>query len=228
MSANNSRVEFFVGEEVPLRDDVESKVLFNQEGFITTNTFDVKIKREELGTDIEISSFINEDGTITMDLEAEISFPQYGISSIGVVNSITGAVVPFPLDGVDRSKLTSIITAASGQTIAIGGIIRERLEEYEKKVPLLGDLPFFGFFFKEVNDKRAKVETVILVTPHVITHPALAGRASRDFLERRSSHPRITRGQETLLDYPTVESTTGISTPPEPDARPENAPAEQR
>lgn len=227
MSANNSRVEFFVGEEVPLRDDVESKVLYNQEGFITTNTFEVKIKREELGTDIEISSFINEDGTITMDLEAEISFPQYGISSIGVVNSITGAVVPFPLDGVDRSKLTSIITAASGQTIAIGGIIRERLEEYEKKVPLLGDLPFFGFFFKEVNDKRAKVETVILITPHVITHPALAGRASRDFLERRSSHPRITRGQETLLDYPTVESTTGISTPPVPDASPGNAPIQQ-
>ncbi|MBM9536576.1 type II secretion system protein GspD [Desulfobulbus alkaliphilus] len=228
MSANNSRVEFFVGEEVPLRDDVESTVLFNQEGFITTNIFDVKIKREELGTDIGISSFINEDGTITMDLEAEISFPQYGISSIGVVNTVTGAVVPFPLDGVDRSKLTSIITAASGQTIAIGGIIRERLEEYEKKVPILGDIPLFGFFFKEVNDKRAKIETVILITPHIITHPALAGRTSRDFLERRSSHPRITRDQETLLDYPTVENTTGLSTPPEPDASPDNVPAEQR
>jgi len=202
MSANNSKVEFFVGEEVPLRDDVESKVLYNNEGEVTTSTFEVKIKREELGTDIDISSFINEDGTITMDLEAELSFAQYNMTTIGVINTVTGAVVSFPLDGVDRSKLTSIVTAASGQTIAIGGIIKEKSEEYEKKVPVLGDIPVAGFFFKEVLDAKVKTETVILLTPHIIRHPNQAGRASADFLERRSSHPRVTQGLENILDYP--------------------------
>ncbi len=203
MSANNSKVEFFVGNEVPLRDDVESETLFNQDGFITTTNFTVEINREELGTDIEVASFINEDGTITMDLEAELSFPVYNITSIGVVNSVTGAVINFPLDGVDRSKLNSIVTTVSGQPIAIGGIIREELQQYEKKVPLLGDIPLLGFPFREIVDKRSKKETIILITPHVISHPSQTWRVGGDFLERRSSHPRMVREQENILDYPT-------------------------
>jgi len=222
MSANNSKVEFFVGEEVPLRDDVETNTLFNKDGFITTTTFEVKIKREKLGTELEISSFINEDGTITMDLDAEISSPNYNVTTIGVVNDVTGEVIPFPLDGVNTNELTSIITSASGQPIAIGGIIRERLEEAEKKVPLLGDIPLLGFFFKEVSDKKIKTETIFLLTPHIIMHPALAWQESRKFLDRRSSHPRFIQGQENILDYPTVQSNalkkeTTIAEPVEPD-----------
>lgn len=205
MSANNSKVEFFVGEEVPLRDDVESKVLYNDEGDVTTTSFEVKIKREELGTDIDISSFINEDGTITMDLDAEISSPQYNMTTIGVINDATGEVVPFPLDGKASNELTSIVTAASGQTIALGGIIREELQEYEKKVPLLGDIPGVGFFFKDISDSKKKTETVILLTPHIIRHPELAAAETRDFLERRSSHPQVTHGVDTILDFPTED-----------------------
>lgn len=202
MSANNSRVEFFVGQEVPLRDDVESKVLYNDEGNVTTTAFEVKIKREELGTDVDISSFINEDGTITMDMEAEISSPQYNLSSIGVINDVSGEVVNFPLDGVERSELTSIITAADGQTIAIGGIIREELSEYENRVPVVGEVPVLGFFFKEVEDLKKKTETVILLTPHIIRHPELAGKTSRTMLGRQSSHPRFTRDHEHIVDFP--------------------------
>ena len=202
MSANNSKVEFFVGQEVPLRDDVESKVLYNDEGDVTTTSFEVTVNREELGTDIEISSFINEDGTITMDMAAEISSPQYNMTSIGVINDATGEVVSFPLDGVERSELTSIITAASGQTIAIGGIIREDLSEYENRVPVLGEVPVLGFFFKEVHDTKKKVETVILLTPHIIRHPELAGRTSNEFLGRKSSHPRFSEGQEHVVQFP--------------------------
>ena len=204
MSANNARVEFFVGEETPLRDDVESKTLYDDDGNPTTTIFTVKIKREELGTDIEISSFINEDGTITMNLEVEISTAKYNMTEIRVSDEKTGAGAPFPLDGVDRSRLKSVITAVSGQPLAIGGIIKEHLEESEKKVPLLGDIPLLGFFFREVSDKKTKTETVIILTPHIIRHPALAWRESRKFLERRSSHPRFVREQENILDYPTA------------------------
>ncbi len=220
MSANNSKVEFFVGQEVPLRDDVESKVLYNDDGDVTTTTFEVKIEREELGTDIDISSFINEDGTITMDLEAEISSPQYNMTTISLIAEESGGgsrVVEFPLDGKETSKLTSIVTAASGQTIALGGIIREELSEYEKKVPLLGDIPLLGFFFKDINDSKTKVETVILLTPHIIRHPEMAEAETDRFLKRRSSHPKATHGVDTILDFPTANKNKDDSKS-EPDA----------
>lgn len=205
MSANNSKVEFFVGQEVPLRDDVESETLYDSDGNVTGTSFEVTINREELGTDIEISSFINEDGTITMDLETEISSAQYNMTSIGVINDVTGETVQFPLDGKETQEMTSIVTAASGQTIALGGIIREHLQEYENKVPVLGDIPMVGFFFKDIEDVKEKTETILLLTPHIIRHPAQAEAVGNYFLNRRSSHPRYSNEQQNLLDYKTGE-----------------------
>jgi hypothetical protein len=202
MSANNAKVEFFVGEEVPLRDDVSSKTLYDDEGNPTTTVYEVTINREELGTDIEISSFINEDGTITMDFKAEISTPNLGMVEIPVYDENTHSGQSFPLDGVNRSELTSVLTAVPGQPLAIGGIIREQIEETENKVPWLGDIPGLGFFFKEVADKKTKTETVIILTPHLIAHPRDSWRVGREFLDRRSSHPRILGNQENILDYP--------------------------
>ena len=204
MSANNARVEFFVGEETPLRDDVESKTIYDDEGNPVTTIYTVNIIRKELGTDVEISSFINEDGTITMDFKAELSVAKLNMTEITVSDENTGGFASFPLDGVDRSELTSIITASSGQPLVIGGIIKEQLEEYEKKVPILGDLPLIGFFFRDIADKKIKTETVIILVPHIIRHPALAWQVGREFLNRRSSHPRIVREKENILDYPTA------------------------
>lgn len=203
MSANNSKVEFFVGEETPLRDEVETKTIYDDEGNVVTTVFEVKIKREELGTDVTISSFINEDSTITMDIETEISTANLNMTQITALNEKTGETMFFPLDGVNRNTIKSIIAAKSGQSVAIGGIIKEQDESEESKVPFLGDIPIIGFFFKKIIKHKTKTETVIILTPHVITHPALAGKTSREFLNRRSSHPAIIDKKENILDFET-------------------------
>ena len=47
---------------------------------------------------------------------------------------------------------------------------------------------------------KKKTETVIILTPHVIRHPALAGQTSSEFLYRKSSHEQITKGLENILE----------------------------
>jgi len=205
MSANNSKVEFFVGEETPLRDEVETKTIYDDEGNIVTTVFEVTIKREELGTDVTISSFINEDSTITMDIETEISTANLNMTQINALNEETGETILFPLDGVNKTEIKSIIAAKSGQSVAIGGIIKEQDESEESKVPVLGDIPVLGFFFKKIIKHKTKTETVIILTPHVITHPALAGKTSEEFLNRRSSHPEIVDEKENILEYKTKD-----------------------
>jgi type II secretory pathway component GspD/PulD (secretin) len=199
MAANNSKVEFFVGEETPLRDDVTTQTVAIGEQGDTLTTFEVNIIREELGTDVEMTTFINEDSTVTLEFDAEISSPILNYSSISVVNEKTGEVIEFPLDAKSTSELKSILSAKSGQSIAIGGIIRESLDFQENKVPLLGDIPGLGFFFREIQNAKKKTETVIILTPHVIMHPAMAGQATAEFLRRKSSHEQITKGQENIL-----------------------------
>ena len=205
MSANNSKVEFFVGEETPLRDEVETKTIYDDEGNIVTTVFEVTIKREELGTDVTISSFINEDSTITMDIETEISTANLNMTQINALNEKTGETILFPLDGINKSEIKSIIAAKSGQSVAIGGIIKEQDESEESKVPVLGNIPILGFFFKKIIKHKTKTETVIILTPHVITHPALAGKTSEEFLNRRSSHPAIVDEKENILEYETKD-----------------------
>ncbi len=200
MAANNSKVEFFVGEETPLRDKVTSKTIpIGTEGN-TINTFEVEIKRKELGTDVEMNTFINEDNTVTLDISAEISSALLNYSTTTVFNSVTGEAVEFPLDGVSKTELKSILSAKSGQSIAIGGIIKETLDDTVKKVPFVGDIPGLGLLFRDVVKSKKKTETVIILTPHVIQHPALAGRTSDAFLNQKSSHEHITKGKETILD----------------------------
>ncbi len=205
MSANNSKVEFFVGEEIPLRDDVDTTTIYDDEGNPITTIFETKIKREELGTDVAMSTFINEDGTVTLDVESEISTANLNVSQIPVLNEIDKELVYFPIDGVNRNTIKSIIAAKSGQSIAIGGIIKEQDEDLETKVPFLGDIPGIGFFFKKMQKHKIKTETVIILTPHVIPHPALAGKTSEEFLNRKSSHSAIVEEKKNILDYKTRE-----------------------
>lgn len=198
MSANNSKVDFFVGEEVPLRDDVKKETIPIGDSGDTINTFIVDIKREELGTSIEMVSFINEDNTVTLEIEAEISSPLYNISSIGLSDD-SGNVINFPLDGINKSEIKSILTARSGQTIALGGIIRETVDDSVTKVPVLGDVPLLGFLFRQDNKTKKKTETVIVLTPHIITHPGFSGPETERFLDRKSSNPVILQQKENLL-----------------------------
>jgi general secretion pathway protein D len=45
------------------------------------------------------------------------------------------------------------------------------------KVPLLGDIPLLGYFFKYVSDKKTKTNLLILLTPHIIQEPGVASKA---------------------------------------------------
>ena len=191
MCANNSKVEFFVGSEVPLRKDVTSKTISDDEGNVVQTYFEIDIENKELGTDIDISSFINEDGTITMTFDADISSAQYGISSITTFNDETGATITLPIDGVEKSTLKSIISGRPGQTMVIGGIIRENVQDFETKVPFIGDVPVLGRLFKKESESTVKTETIILLTPHIIQHPANAAKVGDKFIGKSSSHPII-------------------------------------
>ena len=60
-----------------------------------------------------------------------------------------------------------------GETIVIGGLIRDDIKRYRKKVPLLGDIPLLGLLFQRKHDVVEKKDLIIFITPRIITggHP---------------------------------------------------------
>jgi len=185
MTADNTEVRFFVGQEVPLRTGVTRETIRTPD-LRDLVIFTPQIDTRELGTDLEIKSFINADRTITMELAADIQSPNLNVSSVTLINDATGTPVTFPLDGVDKSELRSILAVPTGNTVVLGGFINIKDQGEERKVPLLGDIPVLGYLFKKVERQAARTETVILITPHIIGAPEEGPDATRRYLERSS------------------------------------------
>lgn len=124
------------------------------------------------GTTTEKPNF--EDATIKMKIKPFISPSSERIRmefSQEVKQLITGKV---PAKFADRAqamatrKIKTMVNVNNGDTAVIGGLIRDEETETTKKVPLLGDLPLFGWLFKGKDTRKDKVNMLVFLTPRII------------------------------------------------------------
>ena len=77
----------------------------------------------------------------------------------------------------------------SGQTAVIGGLTTDRVSNVETKVPLLGDIPVLGYFFKNVNRSIQRESLIVFVTPRIIRSPEETSSFLKDEIEKiRQKH----------------------------------------
>jgi len=88
-----------------------------------------------------------------------------------------GSVLGSP-PAINTQKARTEVMMSEGQRLVIGGITQLRLREQVRKVPLLGDIPIFGWLFKQKGEQNEKRELVVFLTPTVVTQeaPHLAAR----------------------------------------------------
>ncbi len=108
----------------------------------------------DIGVKLIITPTVNTDGYITTTMHVERSF-------------ITGLVQQFPI--LDNRKVDSILRVKDGDTIVLGGLLDDEQTVSVSKVPLLGDIPILGAFFKNVQKTKTHQEVVFLITPHITT-----------------------------------------------------------
>ena len=70
----------------------------------------------------------------------------------------------------------------------------------EEKVPILGDIPLIGFFFKDESKVKQRSEMVILLTPRVLMAPTEANRVTAETLEG-TEHPASKEGKRYMFEY---------------------------
>ncbi len=82
--------------------------------------------------------------------------------------TVTSIVKPgSPPETTTRSATTQMMVK-NGETIAIGGLIRDIESLKESKIPLLGDIPLLGFLFRSTVTSKDKLELVVFLTPHIL------------------------------------------------------------
>jgi len=195
-TSNQEVSRIFIGEERPITTSmsVTCPDIAQQTGIIGTPVNQgVCIQAPEteiraIGKTLLLTPNISANGTVDIRILVEDSSVCAGCGSIPAPNS-GGDLVNYQVDTVNTQTFSGDIIARNGQMIAVGGLINERSEDLEKKVPLLGDIPYLGFFFSDIVKVRKRTEMVILIRPYVMNNSHGAIDANKTWLEQNSVHP---------------------------------------
>jgi pilus assembly protein CpaC len=119
----------------------------------------VGVQFEEFGTRLNFLPIVLGNGKIHLEVEPEVS----NLDNAAGTN-IQGTVVP----GRVTQRVHTTVELESGQTFLIGGLIQHTSAGQDRKVPILGDLPFLGAAFRQESFEDRETELVIMVTPHLV------------------------------------------------------------
>lgn len=111
----------------------------------------------KIGPMLQVTPHLNESDDVRLDVEETISdlTPDPPQGTLGTVNFI------------ERHASTTM-TVKDGSTAVIGGLARDIVQHTATKVPVLGDLPVIGIFFRSTTDTLSKSNLVLVLTPHII------------------------------------------------------------
>ena len=136
----------------------------------------VSIDWHEYGMKLNIEPVVDSEDKITSKVHAEVSTLDY---SHGV------KIDSFSVPGIATREAESEVNVRSGMTMAIGGLINSEDAKIVSKIPLLGDLPIIGRFFRHTSNTRDKREVIILITPILVADdtPAPMSRRMKESYE---------------------------------------------
>ena len=169
---NNQTAMIKVGEEVPFFNSRTTIIPGVTSGTSTVLSEGV-ISSITVGTILSLTPQISSDDWISLEitpvltsLKAVVSLgaPSSGSSGGAGGGGNSSATAP----DLDTKQASSIVRVRDGTTIVLGGLIQTEKARSEKKIPLLGDIPWLGRLFTGTLNFNQKKELVIFVTPHIV------------------------------------------------------------
>lgn len=130
--------------------------------YVTSNVASTGVQTQTVsyvttGIQLKVTPSINADGRITLQVNPIVSQPSATASA-----SSTGA------PAVDARTANTTVLVRDGETIVIGGLITDTMQDTISKIPLLGDIPVLGWLFKKKSKTRVRAELLIFVTTRIL------------------------------------------------------------
>ncbi len=130
----------------------------------------------DVGVKLFVTPDIAEDGYIALKIRPEISSVERTLSTA------QGNSIPI----IRTSESETSVVAKDGETILIAGLIEDKFERSDSRIPILGAIPILGIPFRGRTDTKVKTEIVVLLTPRIVTGETVAGTP----LEKLAHQPR--------------------------------------
>ena len=120
----------------------------------------------EVGIRLNVTPFINQEGLVVMQIEETIAELDGSTPIEGVGN------VP----NTKNSTLSAEIAVRDGESVILGGIVRNSDNMNKSGVPYLKDIPLLGYLFRTTTSAKKRQESIVLMRPTVLRTPELAAR----------------------------------------------------
>ncbi len=148
--------------------------------FPVTPTTPTAFETRNTGITLEVEPVVGSDGyTIDMNLVPQVvefeGFINYGSPIGSSVTNMAGISIPIVLTPnvinqpiFSTRRVTTSVSLIDGQTVVIGGLMREDIQKVEDKVPFFGDIPILGRAFRSQVDQHLKRNLVMFVTAKLL------------------------------------------------------------
>lgn len=155
LTLDNEEAYITVGQSVPFITGSFSNTGANNGA---QNPFQT-IERQNVGISLTVTPQINEGDSVVLDIEQE-------------VNSLTGATLVASAAAADlitnERRIRTKVLAGDGRIVVLGGLIKDDVQSTEQRVPILGDIPFFGRLFRNDAVSINKTNLLIFIRPTII------------------------------------------------------------
>jgi general secretion pathway protein D len=134
----------------------------------TTTNFGVQptVTDVPVGIILEVTPRTSPDGTIVMQIYAEKSSVGPDATGIPVFTDVNGNVIRSPQIPITTAQTT--VSARSGQTVILGGLITKDQTEATRRIPYVSDIPMLGRLFRFDSYRNQRTELLIIMTPFIM------------------------------------------------------------
>ncbi|WP_340676532.1 type II secretion system secretin GspD [Paraglaciecola sp.] len=162
MVLNNQAAMLQIGDQVPII--TQSSIGTSNSSAPIVNS----VQLHDTGVILKVTPRINNQGLVQLDVHQEVSDVIPTTSSD--INSPT----------IQQRKINTQVSVQDGETIALGGLIRERKSQSDGGIPFLSKIPLLGALFKDTAKNTTRTELIVFITPHVVRDLEQARQATND------------------------------------------------
>lgn len=147
---NNQTALLQVGDQVPVATQQSVSVTDPNAPIVNS------IQYYDTGVILKVTPRVNRGGMVMMDISQEVS--DVSPTDTSTLNSPT----------IQQRKISSTVAVRDGETIALGGLIKDNRTRSRSGIPILQNVPVVGNLFRATGNEHTKTELMVLITPRVI------------------------------------------------------------
>jgi len=163
--ATDSKAKLLAAPHILVSDNREARIQVGQQvPIITAETYGSTtvapqrtVQYKDIGIILKVKPQINAGGLVALEVSQEVST----FETLTLYSNETQIIL-------DKTEASSNLVVQDGQTIIIGGLIREDNTRDGSGIPFLRSIPVLGYLFGNIHRKKTRTELIILLTPHVI------------------------------------------------------------